>query len=756
MADVFISYVEEDGELVEEIARVLNAAGYSTWRYQRDVAAGDDYLLETRRNIEQCKAFLLLLSPMAITSDQIDKEVVRAHECHKPFVPVLSGITYDEFGERQPKWQQAVGSATAVALPPSGDVDGVMDRLIEGIERRTAGGGDKEDETWRERARRVRRPRRWVRRAVVIGVVLLAAGGAAFAYFEKLVSDAKATANRQYSAGDLTGVLVSLDWLLRWRPGDVEARLLRARTYGRLSQYGEAGRDIDYVLARHSDNSEAHYLRAVTYDNEGKLDDAVREFDRALDLGYTPGGALYSKGQILNDQEKYAEAEKCFSKLIERDSNDADAYYGRAMSWAGQKNFDAALEDFNQAILRRPDWGDALAKRGLVRVELFRQYADSESAKRGTDRNDPAVMDQIRLFVDGAAKDIERAIDSSSIDPELRTKLQKALALLQFMQRAMASQRLDPREFRRLVMSMDMGNAATTQMLAKLPEERPAMPVSGPSATILSGDVQHGMRDRQGRPGFVIFATIEIRGARDLPCSAKATIVNKYGENVPAVSEEYSNALKQLMARSDFTPVRDPDHIRDLALFVPYDQLPPGEDSYTYFMAVLDGRNVISNQYEGRFHAGNVPPSSTDGQRAPGEGPTDRYSTANDVKIRVEHHVKGPDGRDCMRLIATFDIENALGRRCKVGANFLGPDYRRVMAHTKLFSDPKGQLFAFSGFTPKTDKSSETIRFLIPYNEFPDTKGPYRYAVAVFDGDDQISEAILGDVGEMNAEPGGP
>ncbi len=753
MADVFISYVEEDGELVDEIARGLNSAGYSTWRYQKDVAAGDDYLLETRRNIEQCKAFLLMLSPMAITSDQIDKEVVRAHECHKPFVPVLAGITYDEFGERQPKWQQAVGSATAVALPASGDVDAVMDRLIEGIERRTTGGGGKDNEAWKERARRVRRPRRWVRRAVVAGVVLVAAGGAAFAYFEKLISDAKATANRQYSAGDLTGVLVSLDWLLRWRPGDVEGRLLRSRTYGRLSQYGEAAKDLDYVLERHPENSEAHYLRGVTYDNEGKLDDAVREFDRALALGYAPSGALYSKGQILNEQEKYAEAEKCFTTLIERDSNDADAYYGRGMSKAGRKDFDGALEDFNQVILRRPDWGDALAKRGLVRVELFRAFASSELARRGTDRNDAAVFEQVRMYIDSAARDIERAIESSSIDPDLRTRLQKGLTFLRFMQQGMANQRFDAREFKRLVMSMDLGNAATTQMLEKLPDEQPDGPAAGPSATILSADVQHGMRDRQGRPGFVIFATIEIRGARERLCSAKATILNKRGENVPALSEEYANAAKQLMARADFTPVRDPDHIRDLALFVPYDQLPPGEDDYTFVMAVLDGRNEISTgRYEGRFYAGNAPPRPPSGERGPGPGPANQFSVAKDVNVSVEHHVKGPDGRDCMRLTARFDIANAKGRLCKVGANFLGPDYRRVMARSKLFSDPRGQLFAFRGFTPNGDTTSESIRILVPYNELPDTKGPYRYAVAVFDGEEQISEATLGDVGEIGEE----
>ncbi|MBI3965645.1 MAG: toll/interleukin-1 receptor domain-containing protein, partial [Chloroflexi bacterium] len=44
MADIFISYVEEDGDIVEPLARGLIEAGYSCWYYQRSSLPGASYL----------------------------------------------------------------------------------------------------------------------------------------------------------------------------------------------------------------------------------------------------------------------------------------------------------------------------------------------------------------------------------------------------------------------------------------------------------------------------------------------------------------------------------------------------------------------------------------------------------------------------------------------------------------------------------------------------------------------------------------
>lgn len=93
---------------------------------------GPSYLLQTRQAIEGCSAFVVIISRDSMESSQIDREVVRAHESGKRFVPVLRDVTYVEFERRRPDWQQAVGSATAISVPKEG-VEAILGRLVDGL-----------------------------------------------------------------------------------------------------------------------------------------------------------------------------------------------------------------------------------------------------------------------------------------------------------------------------------------------------------------------------------------------------------------------------------------------------------------------------------------------------------------------------------------------------------------------------------------------------------------------------------------------
>lgn len=130
--DVFLSHVEEDKAVALQLADGLEAAGYSTWCYERDTIPGPSYLLQTSRAIEQSRAVLVLISPDSLGSHQVTSEVVRAHEEVKPFIPLLIGISREEFGARQPEWREAVGSAATLDLP-DGRVGAVIPRIVDGL-----------------------------------------------------------------------------------------------------------------------------------------------------------------------------------------------------------------------------------------------------------------------------------------------------------------------------------------------------------------------------------------------------------------------------------------------------------------------------------------------------------------------------------------------------------------------------------------------------------------------------------------------
>jgi hypothetical protein len=129
---IFISHVGEDEAAAVALARGLEAEGFKTWYYERDSLPGASYLVQTGQAVEDSSAVLVLVSPQSIVSHQVTKEVVRAHEAAKPFLPVLHGISHADFQKRQPEWREAMGSAASVQFPAEGAA-AILPRLVAGL-----------------------------------------------------------------------------------------------------------------------------------------------------------------------------------------------------------------------------------------------------------------------------------------------------------------------------------------------------------------------------------------------------------------------------------------------------------------------------------------------------------------------------------------------------------------------------------------------------------------------------------------------
>jgi WD40 repeat protein len=123
MTQLFISHVEEDAQVALEIAARLEAAGYTTWYYERDSMPGPSYLQQISTALSRCEAVLVLVSPASVGSHQVNTEVIRVHELSKPFVPVLLGMSHTEFQQARSEWAMVFGAATSVVAPASGAGD---------------------------------------------------------------------------------------------------------------------------------------------------------------------------------------------------------------------------------------------------------------------------------------------------------------------------------------------------------------------------------------------------------------------------------------------------------------------------------------------------------------------------------------------------------------------------------------------------------------------------------------------------------
>lgn len=132
MHDVFIAHVEEDADIALEIALGLEEVGYTTWCYEVDSIPGQSYLIQTGMAVEESKVVVVVISPHSLGSRQVTREVVRAHESGKEFIPVLRGITHVEFQNRQPEWREAIGAAASVSIPREGVIR-VIPRIIDGL-----------------------------------------------------------------------------------------------------------------------------------------------------------------------------------------------------------------------------------------------------------------------------------------------------------------------------------------------------------------------------------------------------------------------------------------------------------------------------------------------------------------------------------------------------------------------------------------------------------------------------------------------
>jgi hypothetical protein len=132
MNHVFISHIEEDNSLADEIARCLEDAGYITWYYERDSVPGLSYLAQVGEAIEQAEVIVTIISPDALNSHQMNNEIIRSYECKKPFIPILHNITYVEFQQHQPVWRQAMVGSTSISIPQGG-IPAILPRVIAGL-----------------------------------------------------------------------------------------------------------------------------------------------------------------------------------------------------------------------------------------------------------------------------------------------------------------------------------------------------------------------------------------------------------------------------------------------------------------------------------------------------------------------------------------------------------------------------------------------------------------------------------------------
>lgn len=89
MADIFISYAREDGDKAERLALALETAGYTCW-WDRHLASGSRYLIETEAELMAAKAVVVIWSQASIASHWVTDEAAVGRDRNR-----LAAISFD-------------------------------------------------------------------------------------------------------------------------------------------------------------------------------------------------------------------------------------------------------------------------------------------------------------------------------------------------------------------------------------------------------------------------------------------------------------------------------------------------------------------------------------------------------------------------------------------------------------------------------------------------------------------------------------
>jgi WD40 repeat protein len=85
---VFISYAREDKAYVDRLAKFLRTEGLEVW-YDAQLVVGRRFDVDLRQKIEQCAAFILVMTPAANDSAWVQDEFDLAREHDRELMPIL-------------------------------------------------------------------------------------------------------------------------------------------------------------------------------------------------------------------------------------------------------------------------------------------------------------------------------------------------------------------------------------------------------------------------------------------------------------------------------------------------------------------------------------------------------------------------------------------------------------------------------------------------------------------------------------------
>jgi tetratricopeptide (TPR) repeat protein len=255
--------------------------------------------------------------------------------------------------------------------------------------------------------------------------------------------------------------LARFDRLLTLEPGNLEARVDRARVLAWRGDLEDAISVLERVLAGHPDYAPALEAKAQFLSWSGEYSAALSSYDRLVGISQDPTGIMLARARVLGWASRIGESLAVYDSILARTPQDLEARLGQArlLAFSAQTGeavarYEGILADHprnleaRQGLARALTWGGGLprgerawrsaleaAPRDMVsRVGLAQnlqwqgRHAAALAVLKGAEpdqREDPRVVEQLRLVRAALAPQVELSlIQEGDSDDNLMTTVQ--------------------------------------------------------------------------------------------------------------------------------------------------------------------------------------------------------------------------------------------------------------------------------------------------------------------------------------------
>lgn len=89
MTQVFLSYSEQERDVMHKVIQSLMREGFTVWTNKTDIKTGQDFQTMIDRGIEEADNLVFLMSPASLASEYCQKELALARQYNKRIIPLL-------------------------------------------------------------------------------------------------------------------------------------------------------------------------------------------------------------------------------------------------------------------------------------------------------------------------------------------------------------------------------------------------------------------------------------------------------------------------------------------------------------------------------------------------------------------------------------------------------------------------------------------------------------------------------------------